>query len=98
MLYAMKFFSLFVWNSESFVYTFAYQITKTHTVMTHTIETTTLRNKTIVLAKTCQFGLHAVSYMNDKQATKKAMDLRAKGIDCSVYQAWGSNVRYIKIH
>lgn len=33
MLYAMKFFSLFVWNRESFVYTFAHQITKTHTVM-----------------------------------------------------------------
>jgi hypothetical protein len=69
-----------------------------HKAMTHTIETTALRNKTIVLAKTCQFGLNAVSYMNDKQASKKAMDLKAAGIECSVYQAWGSNVRYIKIH
>jgi len=36
--------------------------------------------------------------MNDKQAVKKATALKAAGVECSVYQAWGSNVRYIKIH
>jgi hypothetical protein len=63
------------------------------------VTTTTLRNKTVVLAKTDKHGFFgAVSYMNDKQAVKKAMDLRAQGIDCSVYQAWGSSVRFIKIN
>jgi hypothetical protein len=66
--------------------------------MTQTITTTTLRNKTVVLARTDKHGFFgAATYANDTQAVKKVMDLKSQNINCSVYQPWGSRVRFIKI-
>lgn len=46
-----------------------------------TIETVKLRNRRTVLAKTTQFGLHAVTYVTNKQAAAKVQQLQAQGIN-----------------
>lgn len=65
--------------------------------MKNEILTTQLRNKTVVLAKVDQFGVNAVTYVNDKQANKKEMELKQQGIDCTVYIPYGSRIRFIQI-
>ena len=60
--------------------------------------TTTLRNGTKVLAKVTKFGVNAYTYSNDKQASKKQIELSILGIDCNVYIPFGSPVRFIKIN
>ncbi len=49
----------------------------------------------VVLAKKTQFGIHAVSYVNMKQATKKVEELRSLGIDC--FTSEFSRIKYIFI-
>lgn len=71
---------------------------ETQNNMTQTIATTTLRNKTVVLSTTDKHGYTgAATYTNDTQAIKKFMALKSQNINCSVYQPWGSRVRFIQI-
>lgn len=63
-----------------------------------TLQTTTLRNGIIVLAKETKFGMYPVTYVNDTMAHKKQMQMKAMGIDCFVYNPPTNNVvRYIAI-
>lgn len=60
------------------------------------IETTTLNNGTVVLAKTDKYGTHAAVYVNFKQADRKVAELQALGIKASVI-GYGHPAKHIKI-
>jgi hypothetical protein len=62
------------------------------------VETTTLNNGKVVLAKTDRHGYcGAVTYTNDTQASLKAASLRAQGIQAAIYIGPMSRIRYIAI-
>lgn len=52
--------------------------------MANAIETATLRDGTVVLAKRTEYGLLAVTYANHTQAQKRVDFLRELGIACRV--------------
>ncbi len=55
------------------------------------------KEKHTVLAKKWEQSLVPYKYTNDKQASNKAAELQAAGIDAKVYTPFSSIVRYIKI-
>jgi hypothetical protein len=67
-------------------------MTQTNTTNTVKLETTTLRNGQVALAKTSKFGTFAKTFANLTQANKAVEKLATSGVKSFVTARWPFNV------